>query len=193
MVADKFVVAPGPWIAELLPDVLGQAVQVSRQEVHFFGIPKDATEIAELPIWLEMGERIFYGIPGVEQRGFKIADDTRGEISDPTSMDRSPSRDSVNRAGQYIARRFPAMRDAPLVESRVCQYANSPDGHLIVDRHPRADNVFIVGGGSGHSFKLGPVIGERVADSVIDGAPSEPVFSLNRLTQGNLRRTQFDI
>ena len=71
--------------------------------------------------------------------------------------------------------RFPALADAPLVESRVCQYENSTDHNFILDRHPEAENVWIVGGGSGHGFKQGPVMGEMVADAVLGskGPPNE--------------------
>ena len=55
------------------------------------------------------------------------------------------------------------MRGAPLIETRVCQYEDTPDHDLIIDRHPAAQNVWIVGGGSGHGFKHGPAVGKMVA------------------------------
>ena len=67
-----------------------------------------------------------------------------------------------------------------LIEARVCQYANTPDGHFIVDRHPGADNVWLVGGGSGHGFKLGPALGDFVARRVLTGRDTHPFFSLQR-------------
>jgi len=48
------------------------------------------------------------------------------------------------------------MNDAPLLETRVCQYENTTDHNFIVDRHAANTNVWIVGGGSGHGFKHGP-------------------------------------
>jgi sarcosine oxidase len=80
-----------------------------------------------------------------------------------------------------LARRFPGLAAAPLVESRVCQYEQSPDGHFILDRHPLADNVWLAGGGSGHGFKMGPAVGEHVARLVLGAAEAEPTFSLRRL------------
>ena len=58
--------------------------------------------------------------------------------------------------------RFPDLADAPVVETRVCQYESTPDSQFIIDRHPDFDNVWLVGGGSGHGFKHGPVIGRYV-------------------------------
>ena len=132
-----------------------------------------------MPVWVET-PRFFYGIPGNERRGFKIADDARGAPFDPTSGDRTPSAEALQNARAYLARRFPALAGAPLLESRVCQYENSSDQHFIVDRHPEAANVWIVGGGSGHGFKMGPAVGELVAGNVLGEKPPEPFFSLSR-------------
>jgi glycine/D-amino acid oxidase-like deaminating enzyme len=79
----------------------------------------------------------------------------------------------------YLARRFPALASAPCVESRVCQYENSANGDLLVDRHPVAQNVWLVGAGSGHGFKHGPEVGRMAAELVLaDSAATEPRFSL---------------
>jgi glycine/D-amino acid oxidase-like deaminating enzyme len=88
----------------------------------------------------------------------KIASDNRGPEFDPTQGDRNISRAGLSEAREYLAQRFPALADAPLVDSRVCQYEQTPDSHLIVDRHPAWDNVWIAGGGSGHGFKLAPAV-----------------------------------
>ena len=96
-------------------------------------------------------------------------------------------------ARDYIAFRFPAMRDAPLIETRVCQYENSPDNHLIIDRLPAADNTWLVGGGSGHGFKHGPAVGEMLAEWVMGQKGPDPLFRLDRLTKikaRNLRQSR---
>ena len=67
-----------------------------------------------------------YGIPGNQGRGFKVADDTRGPEFDPTSGERTVSAEGLKVIRDYIAFRFPALKDAPLLESRVCQYENTP-------------------------------------------------------------------
>ncbi|HVT18934.1 MAG TPA: FAD-dependent oxidoreductase [Thermoanaerobaculia bacterium] len=185
LAADVFVFACGPWLAELFPDVLGQLILPTRQEVFFFGTPAGSgARFGEgsFPVWMELGERgVFYGIPGNELRGFKVADDTRGEPFDPTSGERIASPLGLERVRGHLGRRFPELAGAPLLEARVCQYENSPDGHLLIDRHPRAGNVWLVGGGSGHGFKLGPALGEHVADLVLGRAVPNPQLSLARL------------
>ena len=181
LAADVYVFACGPWLPKLFPDVIGNRIEPTRQEVFYFGTPAGDARFSErqLPIWVET-PRFFYGIPGNERRGFKIADDARGAAFDPTSGDRTPSAEGLRAAREYIARRFPALAGAPLLESRVCQYENSPDHHFIVDRHPEAGNVWLVGGGSGHGFKHGPAMGELVAGNVLGEKPAERFFSLSR-------------
>ena len=182
--ADAFVFACGPWLGTLFPDVIGGAIQPTRQEVFYFGTPAGDARFGEdaLPVWLDFGERLFYGIPGNANRGFKVADDTTGSPMDPTSATRSASAESVAAAQAFLSGRFPALAGAPLIGAEVCQYESTADAHFVIDRHPAAANVWIAGGGSGHGFKMGPVVGEIVASCVLDGAAPDPLFSLGRLS-----------
>jgi glycine/D-amino acid oxidase-like deaminating enzyme len=180
--ADRYVFACGPWLGQLFPNILGTRLRVTRQEIFYFGTPPGGGGFGEgaLPVWMDHGERVFYGIPGNEARGFKIADDSRGEPFDPTTGERLPSAADLDRARRHLARRFPGMAGAPLLENRVCQYESTPDGQLLIDRHPEAGNVWLVGGGSGHGFKLGPALGEYAAELVMSGGEPRPELSLAR-------------
>jgi glycine/D-amino acid oxidase-like deaminating enzyme len=180
--ADQYVFACGPWLGELFPDVFGDRIRPTRQEVFFFGTPPGDARFTDdsLPAFIDRSGPHFYGIPGDQWRGLKLADDDRGPAFDPTAGDRTPTEASIESARKYLEFRFPGMNGAPLLEARVCQYENSPDGHFIVDRHPGADNVWLVGGGSGHGFKHGPALGEMLASVMLDDKPLEPFFSLAR-------------
>jgi glycine/D-amino acid oxidase-like deaminating enzyme len=178
--ADAYVFACGPWLGALFPEVVGDRVRPTRQEVFFFGTPAGDARFEQMPVWVDLATGFVYGIPGGERRGFKIADDARGERFDPTAGDRTPSADKIRWAREYLAFRFPDLRGAPLLEARVCQYEDTPDHHLILDRHPGAANVWLLGGGSGHGFKLGPVVGELAAQAVLGREPPHPQFSLAR-------------
>jgi len=193
--ADTYVFACGPWLGRLFPDVVGDRVRPTRQEVFFFGPPAGDRRFDDdrCPVWIDFGERIFYGIPGNEDRGFKVADDTRGPELDPTTAERAPTSERLADARALLVRRFPAMAGAPLVESRVCQYENTPDGHLLLDRHPHAANVWLAGGGSGHGFKLAPVAGERLAQWVLGAGEPPAQLRLDRLAASpRSARTQFE-
>ncbi len=177
--AEHFVFACGAWLGKLFPDVLGTRIFPSRQEVFFFGIPAGDTRFAppELPTWLFQKDLV-YGMPDIESRGLKIAFDEHGERVDPDTQSRIVSAAMTETVRAYVARRFPALKDAPIVETRVCQYENSSNGDFLVDRHPEMENVWFVGGGSGHGFKHGPALGEYVVGQLLDGAAAEPRFSL---------------
>jgi monomeric sarcosine oxidase len=182
MGADLYVFACGPWLSKLFPDAIGERIQPTRQEVYFFGTPPGDTRFLEtsLPVWIDHGRSIFYGVPGNEDRGFKVGDDTHGPSFDPTMGDRVPGAEGIRSAREYVAFRFPELKDAPLLEARVCQYENTPDSRFIIDRHPAAQNVWIVGGGSGHGFKHGPAVGEMVADLALGSKAPDPFFALGR-------------
>jgi len=128
-----------------------------------------------------IGDRLVYGLPSYDRRGLKVADDTAGEEVNPTTLDRTPSAAGLAGARAALGERFPAMADAPLLEARVCQYEASTDGHFLVDRHPGIENVWLVGGGSGHGFKMGPALGEHVAAMVQGSAAVHPLFAYGRL------------
>jgi monomeric sarcosine oxidase len=190
--ADAVVFACGPWLGKLFPEVIGDRVRPTRQEVYYFGTPRgsDRYQPGKFPVWIDFGKRIVYGIPDVHGRGFKIADDTRGELLDPTTADRRPTVTGIAHARRLLAERFPELAHAPLVHSEVCQYENSPDGHLIIDKHPTMKNVWIAGGGSGHGFKLSPAVGEMVAEAIVNGKELPAAFKLDRATAKP--STQFD-
>ena len=69
---------------EFISREIGQIIErldtrFAQSDEHRFGQPFD------------FGERIFYGVPDVHGRGFKVADDTRGDLFDPTTSDRAAS------------------------------------------------------------------------------------------------------
>ncbi|HVS89324.1 MAG TPA: FAD-dependent oxidoreductase [Candidatus Acidoferrum sp.] len=179
IVAGQFVFACGAWLGKLFPDVLGTRIFPSRQEVFFFGIPGGDSRFAPpaLPTWLFQHDLV-YGMPDLESRGLKIAFDHHGERVDPDTQSRMVTPEMTAAARKYVARRFPALRDAPIVETRVCQYENTSSGDFLIDRHPEMKNVWFAGGGSGHGFKHGPAVGEYVAGQILDGNTPEPRFSL---------------
>jgi sarcosine oxidase len=180
--ADHYVFACGPWLGKLFPRTVGPHFISTRQEVFFFGTPAGDPRYDEgnVPVWADHSDHFIYGIPGNQGRGFKVADDTRGPEFDPTSGQRMVSDDGIAAASRYLGYRFPGMKNAPLLETRVCQYENTTDHNFIVDRHPGKANVWIVGGGSGHGFKHGPALGEMVAKLVLQDETADSFYRLLR-------------
>lgn len=177
--AGEFVFACGPWLGKVFPDLLGNRIFTSRQEVFFFGVPAGDSRFTPpaMPGWLSLGDLV-YGMPDLESRGFKIAIDRHGPAFDPDTGTRVPTAEGIAAVRAYLAKRFPALAEAPLVEARVCQYENTSNGDFLVDRHPEHENLWLVGGGSGHGFKHGPAMGEHVAGRLLGTVAAEPRFSL---------------
>jgi sarcosine oxidase len=178
--AETFVFACGPWLPKVFPDLLGERIFPTRQEVFFFGTPSgdDRFSAPRMPTWIDFGGDEVYGMPDLEGRGFKVAPDRHGEPFDPDVGERLVSAESTARVRSFLARRFPALASAPLLETRVCQYENTWNGDFLIDRHPDFENVWIAGGGSGHGFKHGPAVGSYVADLVTGEGVAEPRFAL---------------
>ena len=130
-----------------------------------------------------------YTIPDLENRGFKLAFDRHGPEFDPDSGDRVAL--GVDGARAFLAERFPALATAPLLESRVCQYENTSTGDFLIDRHPDFDNVWLVGGGSGHGFKHGPAVAEHACALIEGRAPVEPRFGAPKQSPGSICDTSF--
>jgi glycine/D-amino acid oxidase-like deaminating enzyme len=187
--ADFYVFACGPWLSKLFPQTIGDLVQPTKQDIFFFGAPAgdDRFTDTHMPVWGDHRGSFRYGIPGSlsgdARRGFKIADDTRGPAFDPSDGERVASPETLQDIREYIAFRFPALRDAPLLETRVCQYEQTPDSNFILDRHPANENVWIAGGGSGHGFKHGPAVGERMAELILKDREPEAIFQLARFNR----------
>jgi len=179
--AETFVFCCGPWLPKIFPESLAERIFVSRQEVFFLGVPAGSTDFRppKMPVWLHRTHSgLPYALPDIDGRGFKIAFDRHGEHFDPDTSARVVPESSIARLREYLQQHIPALMQAPIVETRVCQYENTWNGDFLIDRHPQFENVWIAGGGSGHGFKHGPALGEYLSGRILHGAPAEPRFSL---------------
>lgn len=175
---DVFLFACGPWLPKLFPRLLRDRIRVTRQEVFYFSF-----DPAAMPIWIDFSDpRGVYTLPPLAGKGFKLALDRHGPEFDPDTEVRNVSAEQVAEARAFLRERFPAVANAPLLETEVCQYENTCNGDFLIDRHPEYENVWLAGGGSGHGFKHGPAVGAYVA-SLVDGSlDAEPRFSFESKT-----------
>ena len=175
-----FVFACGAWLPAVFPELLGERIKPTRQVVIYFGTAAgdDRFTATHTPAWIDFAAGI-YGIPDLEDRGLKVGIDTHGARFDPDTGDRTVDRESIETARAWLQRRFPTLADAPVVEWRVCQYENTSTGDFLIDRHPDHENVWIVGGGSGHGFKHGPAVGEYVTRLMTTNMTPEARFALH--------------
>ncbi|HEX9792938.1 MAG TPA: FAD-dependent oxidoreductase [Planctomycetota bacterium] len=184
---DQVLLACGPWLGAFLPPALGEILTVTRQELFRFGTPpaEPRYQAPALPVFVDHGRRFWYGIPDADGRGLKLGDDTRGPAFCPDTADRTASAAGIERARTHLGERFPGLQGAPLLDARVCQYTQTPDGGFLLDRHPDQARAWLLGGGSGHAFKHAPALGEAAATAMLgDGAAPIPQFALARLAAG---------
>lgn len=177
--AANYVFACGPWLPKIFPDLLGDKIHATRQEVVFFSTADDPRfKAPSLPTWIDFKDEA-YGLPDIENRGVKIAIDRHGSSFDPDTGNREVTNQGLAETRRYLTERLPELKGAPVMSTEVCQYENTANGDFLIDRHPQLANVWLVGGGSGHGFKHGPAVGEYVAARVAGSNDEiEPRFSL---------------
>ena len=181
---DIVVWACGPWLAGLFPELVTLSVRC--QELLFFdGGP--AWRAGGVPAWCDY-DRARYGTADIDAIGVKAAVDEEGPLIEPDAE--LPAEAATEPlARRYLRDRFPALEHAPLASSRCCRYEITPDTHFIAAPHPEHPTVWLVGGGSGHGFKHGPAMAERLAQTFHSGAPLPARFGLGERQPGRSLRT----
>jgi glycine/D-amino acid oxidase-like deaminating enzyme len=181
---DAVVWACGPWLGRLFGDLV--PLTVTRQELLFFdGGP--AWRSPGVPGWVDY-DLAMYGTGDLDDLGVKAALDMEGPPLDPDA-ELPAAGATESHVRDYLARRFPTLADAPLKEGRCCRYELSADSNFIAARHPEHARTWIVGGGSGHGFKHGPAIAERVAAALLHGEPLPERLGLGARAAGRSFRT----
>ena len=70
---------------------------------------------------------------------------------------------------QRLGRRYPAMHRGYGRGGYGALYAITPDWHPILDRCPGLEGAYCAVGFSGHGFKMSPIVGQLMAELVVDG------------------------
>jgi len=170
---ERVVLAANAWLERLLPDVpLGLAV--ARQPLFWFEPRAHAESFApeRLPIylWEPEPDRFFYGFPAFHGQ-IKVATHGEGAVVDPDTVDREVRASEVDALRQRLETYMPDAAGR-FARAAVCMYANTPDGHFVIDRHPEHERMLILSACSGHGFKFSSVIGELAADLLLEGTSS---------------------
>jgi sarcosine oxidase len=181
--ARRLVITAGPWLCKLVSD-LGASLRVERQVQAWFrpGRPEEFA-VGRMPIFVHhLPEGCWYGLPHHGRPGVKVCRHHGGATVDPDDVDRAPTAEDEEDVRRYLRQYLPGA-NGPVMAMRVCLYTNTPDGHFIIDLHPRHREVVIAGGFSGHGYKFAPVVGEIVADLATVGRTDLPIggFALSRL------------
>ncbi len=186
--AEVFVFANGPWLGRSFPQLLDAKLRVTRQPVFFFGPPASFARQLDrpFPVWMNRdaaNQERCYGVYDPGLSAFKLAyTQLEEEELDPTTDERSVRPEEIAHARYLMEKRFAFMKDAPLLFTKVCQHTDTPDKNFILDRHPEAEDLWLLGGGSGHAFKHGPAIGEMAANAIRYNHRPGGDFTISRLS-----------
>lgn len=174
--AQTFVFALGPWFPKAMPELLGEHIRIPMGHVFYYGAPPG-------DLRFNAPNCPSYNFPGVtgwpilnhDSRGFRVRTGGRPG-DDPDTSIRWIDEEYHEVARRVLVERFPALADAPLLETRACHYEISSTQNFIIDQHPEFSNVWILGGGSAEGFKFGPMIGEYASRRIV-GDATDPVLA----------------
>jgi len=174
--AKKILFCGGAWSGKLLKD-LGIELVVTRQPLGWVWPARpELFELGKFGVWgIEPPDgSLSYGFPMMpDNPGLKIARHGRGPLTDPDRISREATSADEQEIQTVVNRHLPDGR-GPTLAIRICMYTNSPDGHFIIDHLPGHRDVTIACGFSGHGFKFASVVGEILADLVLDGQTKLP-------------------
>jgi sarcosine oxidase len=184
--ADRVVWACGAWLPSLFGDLVD--LRITQQDVFYFGAGA-AWRTPGVPAWIDY-DGPAYGLGDLDGRGVKVCSDVEGPPVDPEWAERVPRPEHESLARRLLAERFPALASAPLVGTRTCQYELTPDTRFLIAPHPEhGERVWLLGGGSGHGFKHGPALAERLERWLLGDEPADPRFGLGPRRAGSPLRT----
>jgi monomeric sarcosine oxidase len=182
--ADRVVVAVGPWVHDVVPEVRLPIRPTHQQVLYLGGLPAARFGVGAFPVFL--ADMDFYGFPLAGDGWLKVATHTFGETQDPNAALEVIAAE-VERVSAWVRRVIPEAAEAPVVATDTCMYDLAPDEDFILDRHPASPRIVIASGFSGHGFKFGPLIGELLAALALDTEPALPLdrFALARFNTGS--------
>ena len=175
--ADRVVWACGAWLPFLFPGLV--PLRVTLQDLVFLAPPMPEWRTPPAPGWVDY-DGAFYGTGDLDGHGVKVAPDIEGPDFDPRSEAREASAGGIQHARDYARKRFAPLADAPLAGATTCQYELTADTHFIAAPHPESERVWLLGGGSGHGFKHGPALAEKIAAQLTGEVQPDPRFGLHQ-------------
>lgn len=177
---DHVVLAPGGWatVSGLLGYVPLEAHQIT---TCWFPAREPARyALSRMPIVIRCGTPGFSCFPAVDRVSVKVSvhHADRPHVRTPDDLPRSAPDDVLHIARETVRELMPGLHPDPI---RIGTYADcfTPDHHGLVGPLPGHGNVTVLGGFSGHGFKLSPAIGEVAADLVLGGATTHQIAHLD--------------
>lgn len=170
--AGHTLLACGAWASELLPE-LGAVIRSSGHPVFHLKLPDPSRFSAPdfCVFTADIARTGWYGFPVHPSEGvLKIGRHGRGLTLDARSDSREVHDEDEAALRTFLADAFPSIADASVASTRRCLYADTFDADYLIDRHPGIRGLSVATGGSGHGFKMAPVLGGLIADAILERA-----------------------
>ncbi|MXZ42612.1 MAG: FAD-dependent oxidoreductase [Caldilineaceae bacterium SB0666_bin_21] len=166
--ADHMLVCGGAWSGTMVPDVASKTRPTGQPLFHLqVEDPAPYTPPNFPAMMLDIANTGIYVLPQHStQQVVKVGLHTSGRDLDPMRDDRIVTDTETRIMRHMFGKYIPELAAAPVIDSRICLYCDTPDYHFWIDRHPDIDNLTVACGGSGHGFKFMPVLGAIIADAV---------------------------
>lgn len=184
--AGSAIIAAGPWIRDLVPE-LGARMRLTRQALTWFD-PVDKALVGpdRMPVFLLQAEGdLIYGLPDVCGSGVKAASHLEGERLETADDPRAAPSASETAALRAMLTHYVPAASGPASHTHTCVYTRTPDEHFVLGLHPRARQIVLASPCSGHGFKFTSAFGEVLADLALKRATDAPIslFNPERLLQ----------
>jgi sarcosine oxidase subunit beta len=185
--AGAVVVTAGPW-TPLITKTIGiqLPIKASRHQVATYKRPVEFDRLMvyagfadEVYIRPETGQLMLVG--SIEPQ------EAEDEVANPDSFNERVDFDIVADFSERVARRYPLMERGTSAGGWASLYDITPDWHPIMGALPGVEGLYCAAGTSGHGFKLGPAVGEMMADLIVHGEKDEAdinMFSFDRFVEG---------
>ncbi len=163
--AAQVVLAAGAWMPVFLPPTHARRLTVTRQTLHWFAPPADASaytpERMPVFIWNDL-----YGFPiAVPGGGVKIATEALDVAVDPDVVAHDITRADIDLVTPRVRAAFPAL--GAHLRGAACLYTSTPDFNFWVGPHLEIANVTVASACSGHGFKHAAALGEAVVAKML--------------------------
>jgi sarcosine oxidase subunit beta len=163
------VLATGPWAGQLAREIgVALPVQACRTQVALFRRPTDAGRRG--PVYGDFVQGLYFKPTHGEMiHAGSIAGEEVDDPVDPNDYNEAADGKWLPQVRQRLARRYPAMHRGYGRGGYGALYAITPDWHPILDRCAVREGIYCAVGFSGHGFKMSPIVGQLMAELIIDG------------------------
>ena len=184
--ADAVCVVMGPWTDELLaPLGIRIGIRNERAQIAFFKRPPHLKH----RIYIDTIAGSYFRPHGDDLTLAGLGGWKPEPRPDPDNFRERNDDDFIAAVRLRLARRIPAMADAPYERGHAGIYDVSPDGRAVMGSVPSVAGLFVAAGFSGTGFKTAPAVGASMTELILNGA-SKTVdltpFGFERILSGRM-------